>query len=202
MKSILLLTLSSLFLIGCASRPIPTSITQAPVGDLQLTEAISNIEQHKSTNVRWGGTIIGYNEKDGASYIEVMQAPLGQNGRPLISQSTNGRFMVVVPKPDESVKDEALDIYVEIGGLMTINGNIQDEIEVMVGKNSTQIPLVSVNDIYTWRSPGDYYNDPYNYGYHRNFHGRFFFHGGRYYPFYSPYYRPYHRPFYRYRRCP
>jgi outer membrane lipoprotein len=199
MKSIVLILLASCYLVGCASKPIPMGIQHAPEGDLQLVEAINNIEQHRETNVRWGGRIVGYEQKDGDYYIQILQSPLGHKGRPLIEQKTDGRFVLFVPKPDESKPEEITDVHIAMGDYVTVNGNIQGTQEVKVGKQSMSIPLISVNEIYTWQATRNHhYYDPYFDGYyHAHFHNRFFFYGGWYRPFYRPFYRPYYRPIYR-----
>lgn len=198
-KHSMLTIFAMIFLSGCSSlgRQVPDSIALAPPGDLQLAEALQNINQHKNTPIRWGGTIISVEEKGNMTHIQVMHSQLGERGKPLIqSKSSHGRFIIAVPKPDGSSEEPVKNIYLSLGGRLTVSGNILDESEVLIGKTSTKIPVVSALELHTWNNTSTYdsYYDPY---YRSPFHGGFHYRHHYYWPHFY-----HHRHYYpRYRRC-
>jgi outer membrane lipoprotein len=162
------LALLSFALTGCA--PIPVSIVQPPPGDLQLTEAIGDIDAHQGTLVRWGGTILSVGREGETLWVEVAERQLDEVGQPVAAGPPRGRFLARLDTPQSgSGFVYGLDI--------TVSGTVDGTREGDVGNRKATFPVVRVSTAYTWAPyvpyayPAPYYRyGPYwRYGYRHRY---------------------------------
>ena len=172
--------LAAVLLAGCAAtseqKPIPASILQAPAGNLQLVEAMGQPERHLGTAVRWGGSVITLRAGSaGSTEVEILERRLDDQGRPLDSSPSDGRFLI---RAADSV-DAGL---YRLGSLVTVAWIFQRMEHRQVGNSSQPLALVEVSDFIQWEEPY-----PSRYDYYQPYYGR---------PYYGrPYYgRPYYFP--------
>jgi len=81
-----------LLLTGCAT--IPSAVRETPPGDLQLGEVRDNVKAHRDTLIRWGGTIVGVENKDNDTWIAVSELKLADSGRPQRNSPSAGLFLI------------------------------------------------------------------------------------------------------------
>jgi outer membrane lipoprotein len=175
MKTVALLL--SLALAGCAS-DIPRPIREAPAEIIPLTQALQNPEQYRAAAVRWGGAIATVENRRDATWIEVVERPLGADGQPRDTDRSAGRFLARV--------DGFLDPTIFAPKRqVTVAGSLDGNSTRTIGEHLYTYPVVHVENIHLWpllaRVPPYYYHPPY-YWY------------GPWYPWGYPYYYPYRHP--------
>jgi outer membrane lipoprotein len=147
-----------LCVLSSACSHIPPSIEKAPPGDISYTQAIQYIDYYKNFTVRWGGIIIGVENYQYQSFIQVLLYPLNSDGRPNFNQGNAGRFMASSPK----FLDPA--IY-KINAEVTVSGTLDGMFERTVDKKTLILPVVLSETIYLWPE----YNNPDSYPRYWNF---------------------------------
>ena len=98
---------------------------------------------HAQSEVQWGGVVNQVENREGATWIEVIERPLNSNGQPVTSSLSGGRFLAVVPgflDPTDYRKGRAI----------TVSGNIQGIDIRPFGDTSYDYPKVSVADHQLW----------------------------------------------------
>jgi outer membrane lipoprotein len=164
---------------------LPASVREVPVADITYPQAIRDLNQYKDISVRWGGVIIDVDNEENFTLVQVLSYPLNYQGRPQLSKSAEGRFVIKSTEfldPAVYAKDREI----------TVAGKLDGDIQRMIGKKTVLLPLLASRALYLWPV---YQNDPYGYGY-RGMGGYGFspYFGYGYYgsPFYwGGYYRPY-----------
>lgn len=147
-------------LAGCAS-DIPRPIREAPAVSTPLTPALKNPEQHRAAAVRWGGAIASVENRRDATWIEIVQRPLGAYGEPRDTDKSEGRFLARV----DGFLDPAIFAPKR---LVTVAGSLDGNNTRSIGEHPYTYPLVSVEHIYLWPIPPRnvqhyYYRSPYWY---------------------------------------
>ncbi len=148
----LVLVFAAVALAGCAAgAPLPKSIAHAPPGNVQLVEAMRNLDAAIGTRVRWGGSVVEIiPEAGGATRIEILERKLDGGGRPLNHGPSDGRFAIrAAPEVDPG--------RYSLGSEVTVAGSIEGTVVSSAGDT---IPLVRVEDFVRWLPPLRYYDDP------------------------------------------
>jgi len=163
-----------LFLTGCAT--IPSAVRETPPGDLQLGEVRDNVNAHRDTLVRWGGTIVGVENKDNETWIAVSELKLDGSGRPKRNSPSAGRFLI-----RESGSHDP-EIYAK-GREITAVGVLADELKSSDGNQPHSLPVIKASEHKLWgpNRRNSYYPDSYRYGYYPYYqHGYRYGYGSRY----------------------
>jgi outer membrane lipoprotein len=165
--------LLALTLAGCAS-DIPRPIRETPAGNIALTQALQNPEQHRGAAVRWGGTITSVENRRDETWLEIVERPLDANGQPRDTDKSAGRFLARV----QGFLDPAIFAPKR---LVTAAGTLDGNSTRTIGEHPYTYPVVHTDSIYLWpvsvRTEYPYYYPPYWYD--------------PWYPWGYPY--PYHR---------
>ena len=185
------LVLATMVTTGCASRASnpATADSQEAISATDGPTVESVIKQpgvHQKSNVRWGGTVVGVENREDDTWIEVVDRPLDEHGRPVESRLSHGRFLAVVP--------EFLDpVDYRIGRVITVSGTLDGSDTRQIGGADFDYPKVIVADHQLWQSSDSSvqvagYN---KYGHHHPFYrsnisigfgiGSRFGHGGRFF---------------------
>ena len=182
--------LLSLLLSACATThrgQLNDTVKTAPYNDIRLAEVKSDPETYIDTLVRWGGQVVRsepIQTDQGVELIrlEVLQRRLDRRARPVISDSSDGRFVAYIEQPEKkmgSLKDH----------LITLVGRVSDTETLQINDDNTvTLPVLDSKDYYVWHRR--HHDDDHH---HSNLHFRlifgsphFWFGHGRY--FHSRYY--------------
>lgn len=125
-----------LMLVGCSTAP---TVFNTPIPNQPTIDAVmaAEGEQFAGQTVRWGGEIIAVKNQPEETWIEVLQRPLKNSGRPKDADS-EGRFYVKVGgflEPKE---------YSE-GRSLTVVGNLSGYVTQKVGDFDYRYPVVEVS---------------------------------------------------------
>lgn len=175
--------LGTLLLASCASQ-VPVNIREAPPGNPPLDKVRGSTTDYRSQQVRWGGEILETENRENATWLTVLARPLTGNGKPELTDRSQGRFIARIP--------EFLDPKVYTAERnVTVRGTLVGSETRQVGDFPYAYPVVDATDWYLWPKevvyPPDYrspwWNDP------------FFYDPWYYDPWYRyPYYYPHHHP--------
>jgi len=157
---------------GCASLPAP--IAEAPPGDLQMIEAMADADTHRGTRVRWGGRVLGVEQRGGTFWIEILERQLDARGRPTGAGSSGGRFFAVV----ENIAGAGDFAY---GWDVTVYGVLDGAREGQVGDQSRMFPVVRALSSYAWAPYEPQLYPSFYFGLGHRF--RHHFHGGLGFPY-------------------
>ncbi len=142
--TLLLATALLLSLAGCA-RPFPSHITDQVDRRITYADLSKDPEGYKGKWVMFGGSIVGARtERDGRTFLEILQKPVDRDGRPYYrSDETGGRFM--------AVSSEFMDpaIY-RRGRLITVVGEVVGESVRPIDQLTYRYPLLAVQAVHLW----------------------------------------------------
>lgn len=128
-------------LVGCASGP------DIDLGryDKNLTpqSVAGNIGLHRDSEVVWGGLIVGINNLEGRTEIEVLGYPLVGKAEPNLSKEPTARFIV-------STTDFIEPLVYSPGKAVTAAGRVTDTMEGSVGGARYTYPVLRPDDLYLW----------------------------------------------------
>jgi outer membrane lipoprotein len=131
-----------LMTVGCAP-PFPQEALDRVNRTISFRELARNPEHFKGAWVMLGGVIIvGKNTKDG-TLIEILQKPIDTNGRPLETDSTDGRFLV----ESHAFLDSA--IYRQ-GRRITVIAEVVGRKELPLDEIMYPYPLLTIKDLHLW----------------------------------------------------
>lgn len=158
MKSYLLVLCGMLLLSGCTSLPeslkgrMDQPVTEYPVV-AKMTEA------NQGEEVRLGGLIVGVNNREQDSEVEIVAVPTSTAGRPDIDASSLGRFKAIFTgfiEPADYAK----------GRPITVLGEFQGRQAGKVGDYSYDYPVLRVTGHQLWDIEQHVVDDdrPYCYG--------------------------------------
>ncbi len=171
MKALLLLL--CLLLNGCIN--LPPAIKNAPNYDVSYAQANQSIANFRTAPVRWGGVIVGVDNQQTYTQLEVLSYPLNFYGRPQLNQTSEGRFLV---KSTDFLDPAVYGKDKEI----TVAGMIDGDVNHTVGHKAMRLPLIAASVIHLWPVETERnYNG--GFGYPSFYYGHPFYWGG--------YYRPY-----------
>lgn len=171
----LVVLLAAAGISACATTPDP--IRDAEVTSLTLSEVREEPGRFDGTAVRWGGSIVGVDNRAESTVVEILSRPLKSSGTPKPDGAGEGRFRAKVRgflDPSD---------YAE-GRWMTVVGVVAGSEAGKVGEYRYRFPVVEVEDLRLWRSR-DEIDPPPRY----------------YYPWYDPWWGPWgpwYHPWHRY----
>jgi outer membrane lipoprotein len=128
---------------GCA-RPFPSRITDQVDRKISFADLRKDAGSYKGKWVMLAGVIVGSRtEKDGTTYIEVVQKPADSDGRPLETDESGGRFI--------AVSKQFLDPAVYSGGReITVVGEVIGNTVQPLGEMEYQYPFLEVEALHLW----------------------------------------------------
>ena len=128
---------------GCA-RTFPQQITDRVDKSITFDDLIKNPDAYKGKWVMFGGVIAASKtEKDGNSYLEIVQKPAESGGRPMQTDQTGGRFIAV----SKQLLDPA--IYAS-GREITVVGEVAGASVRPLGEIAYRYPLLTVEALHLW----------------------------------------------------
>ena len=128
---------------GCA-RTFPSQITDRVDTKISFSDLQKDPGSHKGKWVMFAGIIVSSMiEKDGSTYLEVVQKPADSEGRPLQTDESGGRFI--------AVSKQFLDPAVYEGGRMiTVVGEVIGDSVRPLGGMAYRYPLLVVEALHLW----------------------------------------------------
>ena len=136
------LLFASTLVHGCATTGKKT--TEQPTYEkIPFSQILAAPESFQGRIVQLGGVIVATENLAEETMLEILEKPLGRNGRPTSGDATGGRFMVVfdsfldgaVYRPDRPV---------------TIVGEVVGKKTGLIGETPYQYPLLSGRDVRLW----------------------------------------------------
>lgn len=163
--------LSVLTLTSCAIVPDAIEVEEG-TQLVSYSRAVTTGNEMVGETARWGGIIVGVENKPQKTYVEIVHFPLNNYGKPNTSAETVGRFKAMI--------DGFVDpIVFEEGRTVTFVGNLIAPTSGMVGEQPYMYPTVQAVDYHLWRKETTY-----------DVSGLYFnYRTGWYSPFFYPYYR-------------
>ena len=157
------------------STNIPPEIRQPLEGSPGVREVHANVDAFVSQKVRWGGVILGTENRQDTSRLTIVAFPLSDNGEPRVSDQSSGRFIAIV---DEFLEPTVYSSDREI----TVTGRVLKTETLKVGDFAYEYPVIQVEQYHLWPEKTDpvYVDYPPYWWY------------DPWYPYY-PYYPYYHR---------
>lgn len=158
----------AVLLSGCATAPYGQKFEQS-ASTTKVSSVRQEPELHQNEEVSWGGSVIGINNREGETWIEIIDRPLDQSGIPNMGQKSAGRFLAIVPG-----FLDPLDY--SNGRSITITGTVNGSETRKIAEADYDYPIVAVVNHQLWTeaqasstrrgyNSGIYY--PY-YGYYRH----------------------------------
>ena len=102
----------AVILSGCATGPSEQSIGQTD-NATKVSAVREQPELHENAEVTWGGSVIGIENREDETWVEIIDRPLHQSGLPDLRDNSTGRFIAVVPgflDPLEYTKGRSITI--------------------------------------------------------------------------------------------
>ena len=142
-KRLVFCALFALLLTGACAPPFPQQMLARVYKNLSFKELQKNPDNHKGAWVMLGGMIVATrNTKEGA-VIELLQKPLDSSGRPLQTDATEGRLLIVA--------EEFLDAAVyHAGRELSVIGEVSGQKVQPLGELEYHYPLVSAKSLHLW----------------------------------------------------
>ncbi len=137
--------IAALQLAGC-SPPFSRELLDRVDQKISYAELKKDPERFGGKVLMLGGIIVdARNLKDGTQ-LEVLQQPLDGQGRPLETDETGGRFLVIT--------EQFLDTAVfHRGRAMTVIGEVAGQQTQPLGQIEYRYPLLKAKDIHLWPPP-------------------------------------------------
>jgi outer membrane lipoprotein len=164
----------ALFAVSGCAHVISAQLREQVDPHLAFGTVLHNPEAALGRLVIWGGRIIETtNEGDGTTVIKVLQTPLDSSGFPQDEESSEGRFLVRVPRYlDPEVYQKSRKI--------TVAGEISGKETRPLGEMEYTYPVISARELHLWKNPTQY-PGPFVYDH--------WYWGPYPYPFYLPMFR-------------
>jgi outer membrane lipoprotein len=157
---------------GCAANPA-SSISQAIVDDVSLTQARSAADAYMGSTVRWGGVVTEVENKADKTWVFLVGRALRDDEEPITDSVSEGRFVA-------SFSGFVDPLVYKSGRPLTVVGSIESNTVRAIGEYDYRFPVVAVRDSYLWAEPDKtkfiyvptprydyYYYHPYPYRYRR-----------------------------------
>jgi len=131
--------------VGCASKPA-SSISQAVVDEVTLTQARSAGDAYLGSIVRWGGIVTEVENKADKTWVFLVGRALRDDEKPISDSPSEGRFIASF--------DGFIDPLVyKAGRPLTVVGSIEGSTVRPIGEYDYQFPIVTVRDSHLWADP-------------------------------------------------
>ncbi len=136
--------LAAIVLIAGCARPFPSRITDQVDRKISFADLRKDPGNYKGKWVMLAGVIVASRtDKDGSTYIEVVQRPADSEGRPLRTDETGGRFI--------AVSKQFLDPAVYRGGrVISVVGEVVGDSVKPLGGMAYRYPLLAVEALHLW----------------------------------------------------
>ncbi len=167
------LVLLAVVATGCASN-VPEVVRRENPAAVPFAAASADAAASLGKPVRWGGVIVGVENRSEFSILEVLERPLDGSGRPSETAVAGGRFLVRSPNfLDPMIYAREREV--------TVIGRLQPAQRGKIGEFGYDYPVVAADTLYLWEPRAPRYADPYWYD--------------PWYPWWRPYpYWPYRHP--------
>lgn len=132
-----------LMLVLSACSVLPTVFNDARIKDVAYAQLLASPDIYRDTMVRWGGVIIGLENIENQSLLQVMYYPLDRYGRPDIDSSSEGYFVIQSPVPLDPKE------YTEGRELVAV-GVIAGKTESSSMQGRGGLPLIKASGIHLW----------------------------------------------------
>ncbi len=140
------LLLGAALAAGCAST-VPEAIRRAPPPDAPTVAQVrESPDCCTGRAVRWGGRILGVENRADETRITVLSLPLAADGEPLEGDVTQGRFIARF----DGFLDPAL---FPQGRRLTVTGTVAGTETVRIGEYPYVHPLVDARHYHLWPEP-------------------------------------------------
>jgi len=148
----------SVLAAGCAAQAPP--FVREPMPDNPaLMQVSADTGAYAGRKVRWGGSIEQLENQAQETWLEIVERPLDDNGRPRESDQSGGRFIVKIPGFLDPV------IYAR-GRDITVTGSIDGDSRRKIGDFDYRYVVVNAASAHLWPplipAPAMYY-DPFWY---------------------------------------
>ena len=160
-----MLVLVALACGGCATGGVPKSMRAGVRPGVAFKDVLKAPDSFKGTTVMWAGRILSVkNDKDGTT-LQIIQTPSGSDGRPLMADQSEGRFMARV--------NQYLDrVVYHVNREVTVIGQVDGAIKqpLAEGEMEYAYPYVVASYVKLWPAETPVrggrwgYGDPYMYG--------------------------------------
>ncbi|MDO6568684.1 Slp family lipoprotein [Alteromonas sp. 1_MG-2023] len=164
----ILVIVSVVLFAGCAI--VPESV-EVPEGTelVSYTKAVTSGANAQGKTARWGGIIMGVENKPNKTFIELVHFPLNNYGKPNSNGETVGRFKVQI--------DGFVDpIIFEEGRSATFVGKLVPPTAGMVGEQPYMYPTILADDYHMWRKQDVYDVNMYYFDYATGWYSPFMRH--------------------------
>lgn len=164
-KLILNLTgLAAVSLLSACTSLVPAEIKQPVKGSPSIDQVRHQLDAYQSKKVRWGGIILENVSKQDASWLKIIALPLHDDGEPLNTDRSPGRFIAIV---DQFLEPEVYKSDRQI----TVTGHVLRYETQKVGEFSYDYPVIQVDHYYLWPEKSEpLYNDYPPYWWHDPFY--------------------------------
>ncbi len=173
---------AAFWLAGCVTVPdaVQGSVDESvTLNVVRLDESII-----RGQPVRWGGLVAAVQNKEGQSWIEIVDQPLDETGRPVGGDVSGGRFIAIV----QGMVDPLI---AKTGREITVMGSLQPVIEGKINEQPYRYPVIAVSGYHLWQQQRDYHPDG-------HVHGQIWIQSG----YWSPYWYAPPYPYYPWRPYP
>lgn len=143
MKPRLIITALALWVIAACGPPFPQQLLDQVSRKVTFDALRANPEQYRGTLLMLGGMIVDTRNTKEGSRIEVLQKPLDGEGRPLETDETGGRFLVV--------SSQFLDAAVfHRGRTITVIGEVAGQRTLPLDEIEYRYPEVTAKSLHLW----------------------------------------------------
>jgi outer membrane lipoprotein len=134
----------TVLITGCARPVFPPQIMDQVDSKISFSDLSRDPGSYKGKWVMLAGVIVrSRTEKDGSTYVEVIQTPADSRGKPLRTDETGGRFI--------AVSRQFLDPAVYRGGrVITVVGDVIGDTIKPLGETAYRYPLLGVQALRLW----------------------------------------------------
>jgi outer membrane lipoprotein len=142
-KCFVFCTLLALLLTSACAPPFPQQMLARVDRNLSFKELQRNPDNYKGAWVMLGGMIVAAKNTKEGTVIELLQKPLDRSGRPLQTDATEGRLLIVT--------EEFLDAAVyHAGRELSVIGEVSGQKVLPLGEIEYRYPLVSAKSLHLW----------------------------------------------------
>jgi outer membrane lipoprotein len=135
--------LFALLLTSACAPPFPQQMLARVDRNLSLKELQKNPDNYKGAWVMLGGMIVAARNTKEGTVIELLQKPLDSAGRPLQTDTSEGRLLIVA--------DEFLDAAVyHAGRELSVIGEVSGQKVQPLGEIEYNYPLVQARSLHLW----------------------------------------------------
>jgi outer membrane lipoprotein len=142
-KRFVFCALFALSLTSACAPPFPQQMLARVDRNLSFKELQKNPDNYKGAWVMLGGMIMAVRNTKEGTMIELLQKPLDSSGRPLKTDTTEGRLLIVT--------DEFIDAAVyRAGRELSVIGEVSGQKVQPLGEIEYHYPLVLVKSLHLW----------------------------------------------------